>query len=174
MTKKEITAKLRENGIRYSNAESEEALAGKLAAFEAGGVPAVKVRTEEKIDKDAEQASEQSKASGTVTVMCALPNGLEVRTCTEGAFKLNGLSAAEIVAVKGNNRYGTTVITRAQWDWFTRIFKDHPLLVNSIVFAEEKHDRAIDKAKELGGSVKTGLEQAGMSSVANIAPSTEE
>ena len=95
----------------------------------------------------------------TVSVSLKYPNGILMQV-GDKELKLNGWNAKEsiIVPVGKVEKVGITEDVPAEfWKAWLEKFKDHPLVVNGLIFASESNSRAKAESKERKG-VKSGLE----------------
>ncbi len=96
--------------------------------------------------------------SSTYVVGCKLPNGLRIG---QGADRIELKGANDSALING---FGITKDVPADvWDEFEKAHKNHPLILNGIVFAVSDEKSAADAALERSGQ-KTGLEQVSAAS----------
>lgn len=55
-------------------------------------------------------------------------------------------------------QYAQTNVPKDLWDSWSRVYRDHPILKNNLIFPERDYKSAKAKAKELQGETRTGLE----------------
>jgi hypothetical protein len=95
----------------------------------------------------------------TVTISLKWPKSILMQV-GDREFKLNGWNAKEqiIITLGNQERAGITEDVPADlWNAWREKFKDHPLLVNGLVFAESSTNKAKEATKERKG-IKSGVE----------------
>lgn len=95
----------------------------------------------------------------TVSISCKTPNGILMQV-GENTVTINGWNAKEsiIVPVGHIEKVGITEdVPTALWKAWLEKHKNHPLVVNGLIFAAETTNRAKAESKERKG-VKSGAE----------------
>lgn len=91
----------------------------------------------------------------TVIIGCKTPNGIIMQVASQDAsVHIKGWNKSEIIGGHGI----TYNVPKALWEAWRIEFKDHPLLVNGLIFAHEAEKEVKAEAKEKKGT-KSKMEQ---------------